>query len=493
MKRTIIVSFLCLIFLFGCGTKNNLDVETQSKSLNQYTMELQYNVDNTLLGNQTLTYINKTDTTLTKLCFHLYPKAFSEGAVNKPISVLNQNKAYPNGFNPGDIVINLVKVNNAEAKFDYCGTDNNVLNVYLGFELQPMDKVDVTIEYLVQVPNVNHRFGYGNNTINLANFYPIVAVFENGEFVLDPYNSNGDPFYSDVANYTVKITTPSNLVLASTGGQDNRINTEDISTYYLSAKAVRDFAIVLSEKFQTLTKQVEDVLINYYYYDDNASEVNLQAAADALITFNKLFGDYPYKTLSVVKTNFVHGGMEYPNLVYVSDEVTGADYTNVIIHEIAHQWWYGVVGSNAFREAWLDEGLTEYSTALFYEENPDYGIDYNELVKTTTNSYVTFVDLYSEVLGNLDTSMTRHVNQYDTEPEYVYMTYVKGMLLFDNLRGVIGKNKLIQGLQHYYKTNAFKNVNHDYLIDSMEKASRTELGNYFKTWLEGKVIILSKP
>ena len=116
----------------------------------------------------------------------------------------------------------------------------------------------------------------------------------------------------------------------------------------------------------------------------------------------------------------------------------------------------------------------------FYEENPDYGIDYNELVKTTTNSYVTFVDLYSEVLGNLDTSMTRHVNQYDTEPEYVYMTYVKGMLLFDNLRGVIGKNKLIQGLQHYYKTNAFKNVNHDYLIDSMEKSSRTELGNYFK-------------
>ena len=261
----------------------------------------------------------------------------------------------------------------------------------------------------------------------------------------------------------------------------------------MNAKTVRDFAIVLSTKFEVLSNTVDDTLVTYYYYNDDNAQENLQTALDSVKTFNKLFGKYPYKTLNVVKTNFVHGGMEYPNLVYISDEVTGADYKNVIVHEIAHQWWYGVIGSNAFRNAWLDEGLTEYSTALFYEENPDYGIDYNELIKSTNNSYVTFVDLYTEILGKLDTSMNRHIDQYGTEPEYVYMTYVKGMLLFDNLREVVGKNNFLNGLKAYYSENAFNNVNPDNFIAAMEKTCKRELRNYINSWIEGKFVIVSKP
>lgn len=492
MKKLWIVGLMCVLFLFGCGNAE-LDVQKQSKQLNTYQMELTYTDDHMLNGNEVLTYTNRTDTTLNALCFHLYPKAFSAGAVNKPVSTLNEKKAYPNGFSAGDIVINKVLVNGVDANHEFNGVDNNILKVHLGFELEPLEKVNVEIAFTVQVPNVNHRFGYGQNTVNLANFYPIVAVYENGEFITDPYNSNGDPFYSDMANYEVKITVPSNLILASTGNQNSCVKTEDVSTYYLRALTVRDFAIVLSNKFEVLTDTVDDTTVSYYYYaDDNATE-NLQTALDSVKTFNKLFGKYPYKTLAVVKTNFVHGGMEYPNLVYLSDEVTGADYKNVIIHEIAHQWWYGVVGSNAFRNAWLDEGLTEYSTALFYEENPDYGIDYSELIKSTNNSYVTFVDLYTEILGKLDTSMNRYVDAYSTEPEYVYMTYVKGMLLFDNLREVIGKNNFMEGLQMYYSDNAFTNVNPDNFIAAMEKASKRELKSYINSWVDGKFVIVSKP
>lgn len=492
MKKLWMVCLLCVLFLCGCGN-SQLNVESQSKKLNTYQMELTYTDDHMLKGSEVLSYTNRTDTTLSMLCFHLYPKAFSAGAVNKPVSTLNEKKAYPNGFSAGDIVINNVLINGVEAKHEFDGVDNNILKVHLGFELEPLDKVNVKIDFTVQVPNINHRFGYGENAVNLANFYPIVCVFENGEFITDPYNSNGDPFYSDMANYEVKITVPANFVLASTGEQTSRVNEEETSTYYLNAKTVRDFAIVLSNKFEVLTDTVEDVTVSYYYYNDDNANENLKVALDSITTFNKLFGKYPYKTLAVVKTNFVHGGMEYPNLVYISDEVTGADYKNVIVHEIAHQWWYGVIGSNAFRNAWLDEGLTEYSTALFYEENPDYGIDYNELIKSTNNSYVTFVDLYTEILGKLDTSMNRYVDGYSTEPEYVYMTYVKGMLLFDNLREVIGKNKFIEGLQLYYSENAFTNVNPDNFIAAMEKASKRELRSYINSWIEGKFVIVSKP
>ena len=486
------VLVFCMMFVFGCGNAN-MDISKQSKKLNTYTMELTYSPDHTLSGNETLNYTNRTDTTLNNLCFHLYPKAFSEGAVNKPVSALNEKSAYPNNFSAGDIVINAVKVNGTDANFEFNGVDNNILKVYLGFDLEPMDSVKVSIDFLVQVPNCNHRFGYGNNTVNLANFYPIVAVFENGEFILDPYNSNGDPFYSDMANYEVKITVPSNFVLASTGEQSSVVNTEDSSTYNLKAKTVRDFAIVLSEKFEQISDTIDGTKVTYYYYDDEAAQTNLQTGLDAVATFNKLFGKYPYSTLAICKTNFVHGGMEYPNLVYISDEVTGADYKNVIVHEVAHQWWYGVIGSNAFRHAWLDEGLTEYSTALFYEENPDYGVNYDELIKNTNNSYATFVDLYSEVLGDLDTSMNRHVDQYNTEPEYVYMTYVKGMLLFDNLRQVIGRNNFLSGLKLYYETNAFNNVTPDHFVAAMEKASKRELKSFVNAWVEGKVLIVTKP
>ena len=492
MKKLWMVSLLCVLFLFGCANAK-LDVNKQSKQLNTYQMELTYTDDHMLSGNEVLNYTNRTDTTLSFLCFHLYPKAFSAGAVNKPVSTLNEKKAYPNGFSAGDIVINKVLVNGVEAEHEFNGVDNNILKVFLGFELEPLDKVNVEISFTVQVPNINHRFGYGENAVNLANFYPIVAVFENGEFITDPYNSNGDPFYSDMANYEVKITVPSNYVLASTGTQNSRVNSDENSTYYLSAKTVRDFAIVLSTKFEVLTDTVDDTIVSYYYYNDENATENLQTALDSVRTFNELFGKYPYKTLNIVKTNFVHGGMEYPNLVYISDEVTGADYKNVIVHEIAHQWWYGVVGSNAFRHAWLDEGLTEYSTALFYEANPEYGIDYNELIKSTNNSYVTFVDLYTEILGKLDTSMNRYVDGYSTEPEYVYMTYVKGMLLFDNLREVVGKNNFMDGLKLYYSSNAFKNVNPDNFILAMEKASKRELKSYINSWLEGKFVIVSKP
>lgn len=491
MKKIVLVLVLCLSFVLGGCKTTELNLKKESKNLNTYTMDLKYNEDHTLLGMQKLNYTNKSEANLKQLCFHLYVKAFTKGAVNKPVSTLNENKAYPNGLDYGDIQITSAKVNGNQTEVNYSGVDNNILNVNLLSELEPFDSTTIELEYKVYVPNVNHRFGYGDNAINMANFYPVVAVIENGEFVCDPYNSNGDPFYSDVANYNVNLTVPNKYVVASTGEQTKVVESEAEKTYTINALCVRDFAFVMSDRFSVANSKVDGVSVNYYYYEDDAFETNLQAGVDAIKTFNNLFGKYPYSTLSVVKTNFVHGGMEYPNLVYISDEATGADYTNVIIHEIAHQWWYGVVGSNAYKYPWLDEGLTEYSTVLFYQENPGYGINVNELIKNTNNSYVTFVDLYTEVLGKVDTSMNRALNEYGTEPEYVYMTYVKGLLLFDNLCELIGKNVFMDGLKEYYKTYALKNANPDCFINIMEKVSKKELKNYINSWLEGKVVIVA--
>ena len=490
MKKLICFIFIFCVFLAGCGTTLTLD--QVSKNLDTYEMIIEYNhEEKTLDISQTLTYINNTETNLNEIYFHLYPNAFSEGVINKPVGVLSSQKAYPNGESYGGINISKVSHNNTDLDYILEGSDDDFLKVSLPNTLTPSSKTTLNLTYKVTLPNINHRFGYGNNTINIANFYPIVAVYEDN-WVLDPYNYNGDPFYSNIANYSITISAPASLTLATTGEVLNKSTNQEITTYNIQAKAVRDYAFVLSEKFEVLTEQVGKTTVSYYYYNDENPEDFLKASVDSLNTFNSLFGEYPYSTLNVVKANFVHGGMEYPNLVLISDDVAEkADYINVIVHEIAHQWWYGLVGNNEFKYGWLDEGLTEYSTNLFYRENTDYNIDADEIIKNTTSSFANFVDLYTSVLGEVDTSMTRSLDEYNTEPEYVYVTYVKGMLFFDEIRNILGHEKFISCLQNYFETYKFQNVKPEHMLGSFENSSHTDLSGFFDSWITGKVVIES--
>ena len=179
-------------------------------------------------------------------------------------------------------------------------------------------------------------------------------------------------------------------------------------------------------------------------------------------------------------------------MVMISDAVDQqSDYINVIVHEIAHQWWYGLVGNDEFSYGWLDEGLTEYSTLLFYENNPSYNVDTKELIKNTTNSFVTFVDVYTKVFGEVDTTMNRKLNEYNNESEYVYIAYVKGMLLFDSLREVLGKDKFIKCLQNYFDDHQFKIATPDSMVTSFEDVTHSNLDNFFESWINGKVKIIA--
>ena len=489
-KFMMFLFFTCTIFSFtGCASNPEKELNKASKNLTNYTLDIVYN-DYKLAVTQNIDYINAEDVELDKLYLHLYPNNFSAGATNSPVSATNKAKAYPNGNSYGKIEISRLCVNDNDSEILLEGNDDDFLKVVLEDALAPDDRVTLTMEYTVTIPNCIHRFGYGDNTINVANFYPVMAVYEDG-WIMDPYHYNGDPFYSDMSNYKVKLTAPSSLVLASTG-EIKTTQGEGSNTYDITAKSVRDYAFVLSDKFDVISTQYEHTTIYYYYYDDENAERSLQTAVDAIRTFSELFGAYPYSTFSVAKTNFLHGGMEYPNLVYISDDVTNFDdYLNVIVHETAHQWWYGLVGSNAYRVAWLDEGLTDFSTAYFYKYNEGYNISYDEIIKNTNNSYVTFVDVYTNVLGNVDTTMTRALHEYNTEPEYVYITYVKGTLMFDSLLELMGQEKFEKGLSKYFETYKYQNVNADHLIGVFEKVKGCDLQGWFGSWLNGEVVIKS--
>lgn len=489
IKKYLLLALLPLVFLFA-GCKQD-EVLKASKNLTTYNIDITLNDDKTMTCTQTVEYRNNTGTSLDNIMFHLYPQSFRIGASSSVVSSLNYKKCYYNGSSAGGLTITSQKVNNVDSTIDICGNDEDIANVQLPATLQPGDSVDIYFEYTVTIPNINHRFGYGDDTINIANFYPIACMYEDGNFVIDSYHYNGDPFYSEVANYNVNITANSNLVLANSGEVTSIVEGENTKTYNMQALTVRDFAMVLSDKFSVVSDTVGDTTINYYYYSNQYPNEAIKTAVDSVTTFNKLFGTYPYKTLSVVESDFVHGGMEYPNLVLISDMVdVQSDYINVIVHEIAHQWWYGIVGNNEYQYGWLDEGLTEYSTILFYDENPEYNVNTSELIKNTTNSYVTFVDVYTKVFSTVDTTMNRKLNEYSNESEYVYIAYVKGMLIFDTLKDLLGREKFIKCLQTYFSDNKFKIATPDSLIQAFNKGSNNNLNDVFASWINGKVKIV---
>ncbi len=492
MKKISLI--LCFVLLFSTfcfvGCKKKDDLNSLSANLTNYDMTINYDHENkSAQVTEIIDYYNSTDAILKTIKFHLYPQFFEEGAENYIVSSTKLNDAYPNGISYARFEISRVSIADTDTDYSYSGENDSILSVQLKNSLLPENRVEIEIEFYFYLPNCEHRFGYGENTVNLNNFYPIACVYENGDFNCSPYNPNGDPFYSDMANYSIELTLNSSLKVAHTGECISSVTTNNEKVMEIEAKMVRDFALVLSDKFEIISSKAGDTSVYYYYFDDENAENSLNAGVDAINTFNSLFGEYPYSTFSIVKADFVFGGMEYPNLVLISADVENADdYMNVIIHETAHQWWYGMVGNDEYLYPWLDEALTEFSTLLFYNENDGYNLNYAQMVDACRANYTLFISVYTDVLGNLDTSM-RAVDEYNTEPEYTYCTYVKGVLMYDSLYSLIGEKKFISALSSYFDANKYTNATPDDLISAFSSANNSDMTNFFDSWISGKVVI----
>ena len=483
-----VTAFICLLSFTSCSE----NFEKISKNITSYNLNLTFDDNSKILsGVEDVDYINSYEVPLTYVEFHLYPNAFRKGAKHSPVSSLTYSKAYTNGFSEGKIDIKNASAGSNQ-NYEICGEDKNILKVNLDDELFPDERVKIHIVFEVLLPNCNHRFGYGENTYNFGNFYPIACVYENGSFREDVYGSAGDPFYSQMANYDVCICCDKSFVVASSGEQLSSSINADKKQTFIKGQVIRDFAFVLSKNYQVLSKKVNGIEIKYYYYNDENAQRSLDTTIKAINIFSDKFGKYPYKTYSVCKANFVHGGMEYPNLVYISDSIEDFDeYLNVIVHETAHQWWYNLVGSDAINNAWQDEGLTEYSTLLFYRYNEGYSINPQESLNASLSSYLLFSEIYESVYGSFDSKMSKNLSSFSGDMDYTYVTYVKGVLFFDSLEDLIGEKAFINGLKRYYTQNVYGIASKEDMIACFEFCSRRNLESFFDSWLNGKVILQS--
>lgn len=488
MKKFIVSLFVVLLITatYGC----TINVKKASETLSSYTANLVYdNQSHTVSGDMTVNFINKTNSGLKELRFNLYPNAFREDSKQDVISLAKSKECYYNGESFGGIEISSVKNNNKVLNYEIAGTDENVLKVQLENVVEPTQSTSLTMDFEVTLPNISHRFGYAENTINLGNFLPILCVYENGQWQEIEYSANGDPFFSEVANYFVTISYDNALCLASSGQCTQTEVNGETATKHITALAVRDFAMVLSEKFELQSQEVDGVKVNYYFFDDPNFQSSLDTATKAVKTFNNLFGQYPYKELDVVQADFCIGGMEFPNLVLIDGGIEDYNaFQMVIVHEIAHQWWYGVVGNNQTSYPWVDEALAEFSTALFYEKNAGYELTYETIMDSANTTLQVYVSVCTNVNGKANLAMNRSLDDYETENEYIYTTYTQGMLMFDALSKLLSEKVVLKCLKNYYETYALQVVTPAHLIASFERTTSCNLEPFFNSWIEGKVV-----
>ncbi len=369
-----------------------------------------------LTGSEQLTWRNASPDTITELQFHLYLNAFK----NRQSTFFKESKGQLRGIKFadgewGNIEITALKIVNgadltSQIKFihpdDENAEDQTVVSVPLGKPLKPNQTIVLDIQFAARLSRVYARTGYWGNFALVAQWFPKIGVWEEkGERhrAVAGWNSHqfhaNTEFYADFGNYDVTLTVPAMYKgkLGATGVQQNeQVNSDGTLSYRFAQNNVHDFAWTVDSNYLVLKRsfkpaewikpedikpmserlklpaesfQFDNVEITLLLQPEHASQAerHFRAAFNALKYCQLWYGRYPYQTLTIVDPPFNASGaegMEYPTFITAGTAWWASEDLNletVVVHEFAHQYWQGLVASNEFEEAWLDEGFTTYT------------------------------------------------------------------------------------------------------------------------------------
>jgi Peptidase family M1 domain len=220
----------------------------------------------------------------------------------------------------------------------------------------------IRFDLTIRVPDRNDRFGVYAGMALVGNAIPTLAIEDDEGWHLDPYVAFGESFYSVVGRFRVQLDVPRGLDAPATGPLVAHRTDGDRTILTYAADDVRDFAWAAGE-LDHLSGKAGDATVNVWYrptmIDVLHAHQMLAVAEDAVATYTRAFGPYPYPDVDVVLTGFLRfSGMEYPQIVFTNPEA------DVVSHELAHQWWYGIVGDDEYAEPWLDEAFATWSQFL---------------------------------------------------------------------------------------------------------------------------------
>ncbi len=495
-KRFLAIILILALLFSGCSiiskvrgnTKVNIE---QSLDKNKYIIKADLDEANKIMTvTQTVHYKNNENVDLNELYFHVYTNAF-KSKETAPFLFDDFNNAYKSGFSPGFTELESIKMtqkdiaSNLQYRFE--GEGQTILKLELPSSLKVGEIAVIEMKYKVHIPPAGERFGYNEGSFNLGNWYPVAAVYDESGWNLDKYFAIGDPFYSDTSDYEVTINTSDKLIVAASGELLSKNAEAAKLQWQFKAENMRDFAFVASDKFKILEKNVDGTQVKSYFYsgDEIAGEEALDYGVKSLRTFNDLFGKYPYPSFSVVQTEFP-SGMEYPGIVYISDKYYNKDTNNLpliitIVHEAAHQWWYGIVGNDQVDEAWLDESFAAYSETIFIEKEfgrqPAQGY-FEDTVKQSVEEAISS--------KQIDGVIVKSLKDFKSWDDYGPTVYDGGALMLSQLREKLGDKMFFDILKRYVSEYKYKIAKTQDFVDVCEKVSGQKLDGFFKPWLEKK-------
>lgn len=499
-------------------------------------------VKHELHGDISIEYINNSLDELSFIWFHLWPNAYKNNhtaLAKQLIDEGNRGFYFASEEERGWIDGLDFKVNGQSVRMEYHPEHIDICKIILNAPLKPGERITITTPFLVHIPiGKFSRLGHIGQQYQITQWYPKPAVYDKYGWHPMPYLNQGE-FYSEWGSFDVFITLPKNYVVGATGDYVNGeeeiawlnkkaeeaktlekfpYNTEfppsstELKTLHLRQTNVHDFAWFADKRYYVVKDEVElpyskRKVTTWGMFTGPEGELWQKSAkyvADAIYYYSLWNGDYPYSHATAVDGALsAGGGMEYPNVTVIGKMSDAHSLDRVIAHEVGHNWFYGILGSNERDHAWMDEGINSFNEARYM--NAKYPKDSITLVadrkKISPNIDIGKLLGLKNIEENIfDLGYRFQAAQKKDQPcdlpsaeytsiNYGIIVYGKTAMLFEYLRAYLGTELFDRCAKEYFERWKFKHPYPEDIKKVYEEVSGKDLSWFFNELISttGKV------
>lgn len=427
----------------------------------------------TVSGTLHVRWRNPSRVPATELYLHLYLNAFAGNRTTLMRELGAEAERWwtrhPDGWGRIDLATLRLDGRDVLAQLTYVqpddgnGDDRTLARLALPAPVPPRGTIEIESAFVATLPRLFMRSGHAAPFFFVAQWYPKLAVLDaGGTWHAHQYHAASE-FYADFATYDATLTVPADAVVGATGViTSERENGDGTRTVVVHAEAVHDFAWTADPRFRVVEERIGDVPVRLLLQPHHLAQAPrfLGALRAALSRCEAWFGPFPYPQLTVVDPGpggLGAGGMEYPMLITVATAwwmPAGIRVPEVVaVHELGHQYWYGMLASDEVNEAWLDEGINTYVEGVIMDDayGPGSYVDLGDLqvgaVPLARARYL--------AAGSWDPIATPSYRMLDRDA-YVGATYDKTALALRTLGGLLGgQDKVLAALGTYARRSRF--------------------------------------
>ncbi len=319
--------------------------------------------------------------------------------------------------------------------------DGSVLELPLARPLAPAAATELTLTFTIAPPSTPGRLAATRRGMALGNWFPILAVHR-GDWDRRQYVDTGDAFFSQVADFDLTLTTSTAAEVVATG---QRADADGRKVHYVASN-VRDLAVAIAPDYTMRTATAGDTTIIVAASSRDRSAAYLGRATEFIRWLGDKLGPYPYPTLVVADVDLPasYGGMEYPALVMMAgriplpSQIEGSFLDELLLHEIAHQWFYALVGNDEIDDPWLDEAFATYAIYAYYRDaRPDLA-----------------PGAYREwIAGGASGDVAASVTDFPSDGPYINVVYRRGAQFLDGLQNQLGDTAFWALVRDHVATN----------------------------------------